>query len=45
MKTTFILALLLALIPSDASAQEVAQMTKDITLVEILKKAVGSWER
>ena len=41
MKTTFLIALILALIPSVASAQEVAELTKDITLVEILKK--GGW--
>jgi len=41
MKTTFLLTLILALIPSVASAQEVTEMTKDITLVEILKK--GGW--
>ena len=41
MKTTFLLALILALIPSIASAQEVADIAKDITLVEILKK--GGW--
>ena len=41
MKTTFLIALILALITSVASAQEVAELTKDITLVEILKK--GGW--
>ncbi len=41
MKTTFLIALILALIPSIASAQEVSEVTKDITLVEILRK--GGW--
>ena len=41
MKTIFLLTFILALIPSVASAQEVTEMTKDITLVEILKK--GGW--
>jgi biopolymer transport protein ExbB len=41
MKICFLLALILALIPSIASAQEVADVVKDITLVDILKK--GGW--
>lgn len=41
MKTCFLLALILALTPSLASAQEVADVAKDITLVDILKK--GGW--
>lgn len=41
MKTCFLLALIFALTPSLASAQEVTDLTKDITLVDILKK--GGW--